>query len=159
MSSESALLKIDRCMYEICTIYHTKPQCGNFKIFLSLRFYVKSKLGILEVQNLPFLDIQRLWILIFMNFCTFWRLKFTKWTKCTAPKMAKMADFALLESSKLISCKFWMIQKSWNFHCGSIEESKTFQSQLKFREINSWFDFSMNFIKYFIMEKPFTLKQ
>ena len=30
------------------------PQCGNFMIFLSLRFYVKSILGILEVQNLPF---------------------------------------------------------------------------------------------------------
>ena len=29
-------------------------QCGNFMIFLSLRFYVKSILGILEVQNLPF---------------------------------------------------------------------------------------------------------
>ena len=28
-------------------------QCGNFKIFLSLRFYVKSNLGVLEVQNLP----------------------------------------------------------------------------------------------------------
>ena len=30
---------------------------GNFRIFLSLRFYVKSKLGIVEVQNLPFLHI------------------------------------------------------------------------------------------------------
>ena len=30
-----------------------KTQCGNFRIFLSLRFYVKSVLGILEVQNLP----------------------------------------------------------------------------------------------------------
>ena len=28
-------------------------QCGNFMIFLSLRFYVKSYLGILEVKNLP----------------------------------------------------------------------------------------------------------
>ena len=26
-------------------------QCGNFRIFLSLRFYVKSILGILEVKN------------------------------------------------------------------------------------------------------------
>ena len=30
------------------------PQSGNFMIFLSLRFYVKSILGILDVQNLPF---------------------------------------------------------------------------------------------------------
>ena len=29
-------------------------QCENFVIFLSLRFYVKSILEILEVQNLPF---------------------------------------------------------------------------------------------------------
>ena len=27
-----------------------------------------------------------------------------------------MADFALQESSKLISRKIWMIEKSWNFH-------------------------------------------
>ena len=32
------------------------PQCGNFIDFLSLRFYVKLILGILEVQNLPFLS-------------------------------------------------------------------------------------------------------
>ena len=30
------------------------PKCGNFMIFLSLRFYVKSIWGIVEVQNLPF---------------------------------------------------------------------------------------------------------
>ena len=28
-------------------------QCGNFMIFLSLRFYVKSISGILKVQNVP----------------------------------------------------------------------------------------------------------
>ena len=51
-----------------------------------------------------------------MNFCTFWRLKFTKWTKFTALKMAKTAVFALLESPNLISRKFRVIEKSWNFH-------------------------------------------
>ena len=30
------------------------PQCGNSGIFLSLRFYVKSILGSLEVVKLPF---------------------------------------------------------------------------------------------------------
>ena len=34
--------------------YVSYTQCGNFIIFLSFRFYVKSILGILEVQNLPF---------------------------------------------------------------------------------------------------------
>ena len=31
-----------------------KSQCGNFRIFLPLRFYVKSILGTLEVLLLPF---------------------------------------------------------------------------------------------------------
>ena len=35
-----------------CNVYVT--QFGYVMIFLSLRFYVKSILGILEVQNLPF---------------------------------------------------------------------------------------------------------
>ena len=30
-------------------------QCGNFSIFLSFRFYVKSTFGMLEVQKVPFL--------------------------------------------------------------------------------------------------------
>ena len=34
-----------------------KAQCGNFIIFLSLRFYVKSNLETLEVKNLPFFAI------------------------------------------------------------------------------------------------------
>ena len=32
--------------------FDSKAQCGNFMIFLSLRFYVKSILEILEVKNL-----------------------------------------------------------------------------------------------------------
>ena len=39
-------------------VIHSKmvwnSQCGNFIILLSLRFYVKSILGIIEVQNMPF---------------------------------------------------------------------------------------------------------
>ena len=38
----------------------SQTQCGNFIIFLSLRFYVKSILKILEVQNLPLQHIYRL---------------------------------------------------------------------------------------------------
>ena len=41
-------------------------QCGNFKIFLQLRFYVKSILENLEVLKLPFIAIS--WALIF----SFW---------------------------------------------------------------------------------------
>ena len=38
-------------------------QCGNFRIFLSLRFYVKSILENLEVLKLLFLPFLGLWIL------------------------------------------------------------------------------------------------
>jgi len=40
-------------------------QCGNFMIFLSLRFYVRSDLKNLEVPFLPFLD---LWILLICGY-------------------------------------------------------------------------------------------
>ena len=46
-----------------------------------------------------------LWILIFMYFCSFWRLKYTKLTKFTALEIAKTSVFALLNSPKLISHK------------------------------------------------------
>ena len=43
-------------------LFHKKnlfcfPRCGNFRIFLSLRFYVKSILQILEVSKLPFFAV------------------------------------------------------------------------------------------------------
>ena len=50
-----------------------------------------------------------------MNFCTLWRLKFTKLTNFKAPKMIKTPVLVLLNSPKLISRKIWMTKKSWNF--------------------------------------------
>ena len=58
---------------------------------------------------------KRLWILIFMKFCSFWRLKFTKVTNFRAPKMAKAAFLDLQNSPKVISRKIWMTEKTWNF--------------------------------------------
>ena len=46
-------------------------------------------------------------------FPLFGMLKLTKRTKFTAHKMAV---FALQKSSKLISRKIWVMEKSWNFH-------------------------------------------
>ena len=43
--------KICNKIFDVCII----TQCGKFRILLSLRFYVKSILGIMEVQKLPFL--------------------------------------------------------------------------------------------------------
>ena len=43
----------------------TSQQCGNFRIFLSFRFYVNLILENLEVLKLPFLPFWGLWILSF----------------------------------------------------------------------------------------------
>ena len=43
-------------------------QCGNCKIFLPLRYYMKSHLDILEVQKLLFLAIKKLWNLFLKSF-------------------------------------------------------------------------------------------
>ena len=42
-------------------------QCGNFRIFVSLRFYVKSILDILEVQNQPFHNLDSYEFLHFLK--------------------------------------------------------------------------------------------
>ena len=57
--------------------------CEKFRIFLSLRFYVKSILEVLQVQNLTFQHIYGLWNLIsmkgdFYEICTFERHTFTQ---------------------------------------------------------------------------------
>ena len=93
-----------------------KSKCGNFMSLLSFRFYVKSILEILEVQNLPFWHILRLWIFIFYELLHFWEVEIDQINKIRSLKMAKTADFALLESPKLISRKISVVQKSWNFH-------------------------------------------
>ena len=75
-SHESQLFcEIDLVILHLCVI---SPQCRNFMIFLSLKFYVKSNLRISEVQNMSFYHILGLWILTFKHFCTFRRLEFTK---------------------------------------------------------------------------------
>ena len=52
------------CGYNNLRIQVCIAQCGNFRIFLSLRFYVKSILENLKVPKLPFLLILRLLILL-----------------------------------------------------------------------------------------------
>ena len=48
--------------------------------------------------------------MIFINFCTFWRLKLAKF------RAQKVAVLGLLNFPKLISRKIWLTEKSWNFH-------------------------------------------
>ena len=63
--------------------------------------------------------------------------------------MAKTPVFALLESSKLISRKIWVMEKSWNFHTGINVQS--FWSKETISDMNIIFpnfqkDFMMNFL-------------
>ena len=53
------------------------PQCGNFRILLSLRFYVKSNLKNVKVQRMPSAKVN---------------------IQSPGPKSVKKADFALLQS-------------------------------------------------------------
>ena len=47
------------CKNQEKNMYLRIAQCGNSTVFLSLRFYVKSILGIVEVQNQTFLNTFR----------------------------------------------------------------------------------------------------
>ena len=58
----------------------------------------------------------------------FWRMQ--KLYNCS--KCVEIADFALLESPKVISSKIWVTKKSWNFH--TIETIEFTLTCKKFRE-------------------------
>ena len=73
------------------------PQCGIFKIFVSLRFHVKSILENLEVPKLPFLPSLGLWILFIWWIPAFKKCKKSVNSNFRASKCVKMADFALQE--------------------------------------------------------------
>ena len=84
-------------------------QCGYFIIFPSPRFYAESFLGILKSKKFANLTHLEALILIYVNFCF---LLFVKSegiegiTVCLEHR----------DSSKLISRKIWITEKSWNFH-------------------------------------------
>ena len=67
--------------------------CPDFRIFLSLIFYVKLNLENLEVRKKPFLPCQRK------------NAKIEKKIKFRVFKCVKMTNFTLLKSPKLISRK------------------------------------------------------
>ena len=93
------------------------PQCGNFRIFQSLRFYVKSILGILEVQILQFLAI--FWVMNFANFWNFSTQKSAKIHKNPNSEPLNVLKWQILHFwnlQKLISHKTRVIEKWWNFH-------------------------------------------
>ena len=80
------------------------------EFFLSLRFFVKSKIGELRDSKSAILTN---WEALKFEF---WWLKFTNSTNLTVPKMAQLAILELLDSPKLISRKILMTEWSWTFH-------------------------------------------
>ena len=76
-------------------------QCGNFRIFLLLRFYVKSILINFKARKLPFWPFRQLWILNFWESLTFSKVKFSQKLKFNTSKAVKMAIFDLLKSAKI----------------------------------------------------------
>ena len=91
-------------------------QCGCFMSFLSFRFYVKSIMKNVEVLKLPFWPFRP--FLKFVNLVHFilQNVQKKKNQNSQPLNVLKMADFALLESPKLVSRKIWVIEKSCNFH-------------------------------------------
>ena len=78
-------------------ISFTLTQCGNFMIFLYFKFYVKSILRILEVQNLPFNTFRGpefwfLWIFGLLN------AEIYQMDNIQRPKMTKMPFLEVLDS-------------------------------------------------------------
>ena len=75
-------------------------QCGNFKIFVSFRFYVKSILRIIEVQNQPFYHISEDLNFDFYEFLHFRKAEIDQTSKFRALKIAKKGSFRISRFSK-----------------------------------------------------------
>ena len=87
-------------------------QCGNFRIFLPLRFYVKSILVVWKPQNLPIWPFEHFRILNFWELLTFSNVKFLK----------KIKIQRLLKWAQLISRKIRVAEEFCNFHTVESEE-------------------------------------
>ena len=86
--------------YKVCF-----AQCGIFRIFLSLTFYVKSNLAILGAQNLQFWPLWRtVHFLKVLEILKIWKFCVTKKVKETVFETEKMPN--------LISRKIWVAEKS-----------------------------------------------
>jgi len=91
-------------------------QCGKFRIFLSLRFYVKSILENLEVLKLPFCCFKSSEICWFCRFQPSKSAKNHKHQNSEPQRCVWMAHFESLDSPTLIPRKIWVTEKFCNFH-------------------------------------------
>ena len=77
---------------------------------------MKSNLLVLELQKLPFCHSRGCEFCYFGKFQPWEITKIHKNQNLECSKCGKMAHFVLQESSKSISRKIWIIQKTFNFH-------------------------------------------
>ena len=83
--------------------------------FLSFRFYVKSTLeNLLRSSKSAVFAISAALNFVIWSVSVFEKGKNSRKSKSSASKRVKMAHFVLFISPKLISCKIWEIEKSWN---------------------------------------------
>ena len=75
--------------------------CGNFTIFLWLRFYVKSILGILEVQSMPFQRYLEAPKFDFYEFLYFLKAEIYKMNKIHSPSKGKNGSFCTSRIPKI----------------------------------------------------------
>ena len=94
--------------------YETRSFWKLWNVFYCKNFYVKSILGNLKVENLPFWHIfkSRSFEFWFLWIFTLWKAQVTKSTEFRALKMAKTAVLELLDSPKFISRKIRVTKKS-----------------------------------------------
>ena len=81
-------------------------KCGSFSSFLSLRFYVKSILGIGEVKKLPFWQFQRPLNLEFNEFVQFLRVQMYQKLKIRASRIVKWKVFDFYTPQNWFYVKF-----------------------------------------------------
>ena len=92
-----------------------KTQCGNFRNFLPLRFYVKSNLVMLKPKKLPFWPFDQLWIL--NNFDIFKCEIFLK-IEIESLQNCWNGRFSLSETSQnWFQVKLEVAGKLLDFHC------------------------------------------
>ena len=85
-------------------------------MFLSLRFYVKTILGLVTVQKMLFWQILEALNFHCDGYFHILRVDFSKNQNSEPQKTKKKHIFNFLELPELISRKIWVTGKSWNFH-------------------------------------------
>ena len=90
LQSRFAKLLKEDLVSKMCFKFYTVFFTVHFTVW---KFHDFCTIEILREIN--FEDSRSAKSAILTHFCTFWRLKFTKWTNFPVPKMAKTADFAL----------------------------------------------------------------